>query len=147
MKKYLFILLAFGIINVSHAQHSSGKDKYDEQYEASKIAFITSKLQLTPKEAQSFWPVYNQYESEKDALWNSVKRMGSEEMAVMSERSSTEYLDNMLNYDRKKLKMKEALVSEMKNILPARKVAMLFVVEREFRKELLTQMKIRKPEK
>jgi Spy/CpxP family protein refolding chaperone len=32
-----------------------------ENIEAMKIAFITNKLELSPEEAQKFWPVYNQY--------------------------------------------------------------------------------------
>jgi hypothetical protein len=32
--------------------------------EAYKIAFITKRLNLTPEEAQRFWPIYNQYAAE-----------------------------------------------------------------------------------
>ena len=35
-----------------------------ERLQALKIAYITKKLNLTPEEAQRFWPVYNQYEAE-----------------------------------------------------------------------------------
>src|SRR4051794_23503124 len=32
--------------------------------EAMKIAFITKRLNLSPEEAQRFWPIYNQYAGE-----------------------------------------------------------------------------------
>ena len=32
--------------------------------EALKIAYITNKLNLSPEEAQKFWPIYNQYSLE-----------------------------------------------------------------------------------
>lgn len=36
----------------------------DERVEAIRMAFITKELQLTPGEAQQFWPVYNNYVNE-----------------------------------------------------------------------------------
>jgi hypothetical protein len=35
-----------------------------QNIEALKIAFISKQLELTPDEAQRFWPVYNQYSNE-----------------------------------------------------------------------------------
>jgi len=34
------------------------------QLEAMKTGFITTRLQLTPQEAQKFWPIYNAYSTE-----------------------------------------------------------------------------------
>ncbi len=39
-----------------------------EKIQSLKIAFITQKLQLTPDEAQKFWPVYNQYDKEVHSI-------------------------------------------------------------------------------
>src|SRR5689334_13027544 len=39
-----------------------------ENIESRHIAFITNQLQLTPEEAQVFWPVYNKYHAEVEAL-------------------------------------------------------------------------------
>ncbi|HXD78941.1 MAG TPA: hypothetical protein VN616_14085 [Puia sp.] len=36
-----------------------------------KTTFITTRLQLTPQEAEKFWPIYNQYDAEvHQALYN-----------------------------------------------------------------------------
>ena len=45
------------------AKENKGDRQNDkrENIEAMKIGFITKKLDLTPEEAQKFWPVYNQY--------------------------------------------------------------------------------------
>ena len=43
-------------------------DTRAEKIQSLKIAFITQKLQLTPDEAQKFWPVYNQYDNEIHSL-------------------------------------------------------------------------------
>ena len=39
-----------------------------ENMEAKHIGFITNQLQLTTEEAQAFWPVYNRYHAEIEAL-------------------------------------------------------------------------------
>ena len=40
--------------------------KFDfEKFKAEKIAYITNALSLTPKEAEVFWPVYNEFEGKK----------------------------------------------------------------------------------
>ena len=63
MKKILMIgVLLWVNINV-FAQADNDVDK-DDQIKALKIAYITKQLDLTPDEAQKFWPVFNQYETE-----------------------------------------------------------------------------------
>ena len=45
-----------------------------DKIKAEKIAFITAELELTPAEAEKFWPVYNKMAGEqKDALTASIK--------------------------------------------------------------------------
>ena len=41
--------------------HQMGENK--EKLKAHKIAYITERLQLTPAEAEKFWPVYNELEA------------------------------------------------------------------------------------
>jgi ssDNA-binding replication factor A large subunit len=53
-----------------------GKAQNGERIEPLKIAYITKRLDLSPEEAQKFWPIYNQYSDElkftrKDAMRNN----------------------------------------------------------------------------
>jgi hypothetical protein len=54
----LFVFILIGPFIKTKAQDNG------EKIQALKIAFITQKLQLTPSEAQRFWPVYDQYQTE-----------------------------------------------------------------------------------
>ena len=56
--KRLFILLLACLTLSLNAQEK--KENRKEQIESQKIAFFTAELELTPEEAQLFWPVYNQ---------------------------------------------------------------------------------------
>lgn len=79
MKKlYLLVLFVFAAI-LSHAQENPEPDaeKKQQDIQALKAAFITKELELTPDEAQKFWPVYNQYEKE---LYDVLKKNKLEEI-------------------------------------------------------------------
>lgn len=42
------------------------KPEYDkEKLESAKVAFITQRLDLSPEQAEKFWPAYNQHSKEK----------------------------------------------------------------------------------
>src|SRR4249919_3559348 len=84
--------------------------------EALKIAYITNKLNLSPEEAQKFWPIYNQY-----ALELKVARL----KAINNKSSEIELDENILNI-RKKYSV---LFSQ---VLPPAKVDTFFKSEKEF---------------
>lgn len=63
MKK-LFSVLVILCWLTPPAQSQGPKRPLAGELEAMKTTFITSRLQLTPQEAEKFWPIYNQYAEE-----------------------------------------------------------------------------------
>ena len=63
---FIICTLLLSAATITCAQPSQGKNPQEkrERIEAMKIGFITEKLSLTSKEAQIFWPVYNEFQSE-----------------------------------------------------------------------------------
>ena len=84
--------------------------------EALKIAYITNKLNLSPEEAQKFWPIYNNY-----SLELKVARM-----KAMNNNSSEIELDEALLNIRKKYSV------QFSQVLPPAKVDIFFKSEKEF---------------
>jgi hypothetical protein len=74
MKKLTIIFLSAVILSLPAIAQRRMTGSEFEQFKSQKIAFITEKLNLTPKEAQAFWPVYNQYEIEKDGYSGKTTR-------------------------------------------------------------------------
>ena len=71
MKTLLTILITISIISFnSQAQYFKGKiDKQrHEQLKAQKIAFITTKLDLSVEQSQQFWAVYNEFDNKLHAI-------------------------------------------------------------------------------
>lgn len=64
MKKLYFMLAFITITCLAYAQDEQPSEKKQADIEALRVAFISKELQLTPDEAQRFWPVYNQYSVE-----------------------------------------------------------------------------------
>ncbi len=86
MKKFLLILTFFFTTGIAVlAQGGDGEKKIPGgRIEAVKIAYLTQKLNLSPEEAQKFWPVYNKYAAEirkvrVDGKLNNEKEIDIEE--------------------------------------------------------------------
>lgn len=77
MKKKLLIAFALlGIVISSQAQKSGQSPQGKIQH--LKIAFLTKKLELTPEEAQKFWPAFNSYESDVRKVRKEMKDQNDE---------------------------------------------------------------------
>lgn len=58
------VLLMVLFSTFSFAQDRSKREKI----KTLKVAFITERLNLSTNEAQSFWPLYNDYEEKRESL-------------------------------------------------------------------------------
>src|SRR5210317_1725407 len=63
MKKIILILSIALIYGTGMAQGDQGSPQ--AKLEAARIALITERLDLSPAQAQQFWPVYNQFARER----------------------------------------------------------------------------------
>mgnify|MGYP003531372575 FL=1 len=63
MNRALAILISILIVFPMAGQSQKKQDEkpFREKVEATKVAYFTKKLNLTPEEAQVFWPVYNKW--------------------------------------------------------------------------------------
>jgi hypothetical protein len=109
MKRFLlYLFIVFSVF--------SGKSQNGNRLEALKIAYITNKLNLSPEEAQKFWPVYNQYAEElKSARVEAVKNNSSE-----------------IQLDESLLNVRKKYNTQFSQVLSPQKVDIFFKSEKEF---------------
>ena len=83
MKKlYSVLVILCWLAPPAHSQGRPQRPKPGE-LEALKTAFITQRLQLTPEEAQKFWPIYNGYATEvRQAYFNFRNQQNASEIAL-----------------------------------------------------------------
>ena len=131
--KHIGILCICLISIQSLAQNGSGQTK-KQQKEANRVAFLTQKLDLTPAEAEVFWPVYREYQKGKVTLRKTSKPKKNGKVAEMTDEELEKLLDDMISYKQKELDLKKKYHEKFKAILPIRKVAKLYHAEEQFNK-------------
>ncbi len=120
-----------------------GKEAREEKIEAFKIAFFTEQLQLTPEESQKFWPLFNQFENEREALRESHD-LDAKKLELLSDKEVENFMNQHFEMEEKLLKLRRDYARRFQEVLPIRKVAMLQRLERKFAQTLLEELKRRK---
>ena len=109
-----------------------------EKMKANRVAFLTRELDLSAEEAQLFWPVYNQAQEEKDAAYKKTREAYKAMMDAVEAGKSDQEVAALLEAYLKAAKVPSELDAEYATdylkVLPAAKVAKLYVSEERFRK-------------
>ncbi|MBN3034964.1 MAG: hypothetical protein JW861_05215 [Bacteroidales bacterium] len=114
-----------------------------EQIRAHKVAFITDRLNLTPGEAQAFWPLYNDFEAKRDEMVASFREKFDytpEDVAEMADDKALEFVNAYLDHEQHLLDLRKDLHNQLKEVMPPKKILMLIGAEKEFKRELLRKV-------
>lgn len=118
---------------------------------AQKVAFITQELELTPAEAEKFWPVYNEnnalLRNARRTTMNSLKKL-NEALDASPEVPDTEIkklTDDYLNNYKKEGVIYVENFNKFQKILPLRKAVKIFNAEENFRVYLIKNLRGDKP--
>lgn len=147
--KIAFLLMTLFTCSISIiAQPRGGRmQEKKENIAAMKIAFITQKLDLTPEEAQKFWPVYNQYSDKIQELRKKRRKDGKEakqNLDELTDREIEQLIDQDLSNHQKELDLEKEYKVKFKSVLPMKKIAKLYAAEEQFKLVLLEKLKDRK---
>lgn len=115
------------------------KGQHSEQIESVKIAFITQKLDLNTSEAEKFWPVYNQYQQELKKVFRERR-----EARKKNEANPNNKLNNELDFETRLLDIRKKYKEEFSKVIPSEKVLQFFQTEREFREQMIKELKDRR---
>jgi len=97
MKHYFFLimLVAVFLMQPVRSQENRERPQNFEKFDAMRIAFITERLELTSAEAEKFWPVYNEYQKQKQGLSEEMHMLHKKFMendSILSDKESEEIL-------------------------------------------------------
>lgn len=134
--------MAFTNIQAQQDEENRKRDKASsERIEAQKIAFFTNRLELTPEEAQVFWPVYNEYSDAKNELRKESVR--HQEMDDLNDAQANELIKKYLDTKQRSIALDNEYIDKFKKVLPSKKVLQLIVLERKFKEEVLKDLQKR----
>jgi hypothetical protein len=146
--KKLFTLL-FLLTSLSfYAQSESMKDK-KEQIKALKVSFITTELDLSTKEAEKFWPIYNTFDDKQFEIRHSKmklykSRMNYETLNRMTERDAVALLSQIENSEEELFNLRNRFAKDLKEVISSVKIIKLKKAEEDFNRKLLQQYKSKK---
>ena len=111
---------------------------------AEKIAFLTVELDLTPEEAQIFWPVYNQINEEKDKATGKVigsyRALAAALKEGKNEKEIGKLLEKYLDAQEDQRELDKTIADRYKKVLPVEKVAKLYIGEEKFRRHHIRKL-------
>lgn len=117
-----------------------------ERIEALRISFYTHELQLTPAEAQAFWPVFNEYQTKLDDIQhkrNELFREGRMGTGAPAEKDIEAMIVASFSLEQEELDLKQQYFKEFQKVLPMQKIGKLYQAERKFRLMLLKEFRDR----
>lgn len=147
MKYFLILplLLLSGILSAQQPPPGEEPPKEArERVEAMKVGFLTQRLNLNAEEAKVFWPVYNHYQDELEALRKSRRenlsntKMNFDEL---SDKDVEKAVDSELGFRQSELDLLKKYHTQFKQVLPIKKVAKLYRAEEDFKRELLDRIR------
>lgn len=147
--RYLIITLLLTLGGISaHAQGHNEKMP-EEKIKALKIAFLTSRLELTTTEAQAFWPLYNEYQNKTMELHKSKMNIGKalkSKFDQLTDAEMNKLMDEYIALKQKETAIEVEYLEKFRKVLPVKKIAMLLKAERDFKAEVLKEYKNRAPD-
>ncbi len=146
MKKIIILTLAIIISGLAFSQKQDFK-KRKEMVKTERIAFLTNKLNLTPNEAQKFWPVYNEYiNKQEDIIMQNHKNMRDfmKDQDNLTDEQAQKTVDTYVSLTKQENELFIEYNKKIEKILPIKKVALLYQAEKQFKRYLMKKMRAKK---
>lgn len=142
----IVLALLIGVAQSGLAQDPKLEGSKREQLQALKVGYLTEKLQLTPDEAQVFWPLYNELEDKLKTIKRERRKnrkSTKENHAEMSDDQLMAAVEAELDFEQQELDLKKEYTQKFKKILPVKKVVLLHQAQEGFKRKLLKGAKER----
>ena len=136
MNKLLLILFIL-FTTLSYGQRGN-----KEKIKSLKVAFITDRLELTSKEAQQFWPVYNKFEEQREDLRQKERTAVRDKIrnaAELTEDEAVQLLTQFISFKERAEILDTSYLNELKKVLSSKKTLLLLSAEEEFKRHLIKQ--------
>jgi hypothetical protein len=126
------------------------RPQLEERLQAQKTAFFTERMELTVKDAEKFWPVYNDYSSRKEKISlesSTTLRYFHRNAANLSEQETKDLLDKYTGYQQQDHELFMEYDKKFREILSPSKILKLYSAELQFRQHLLEQLRDQRQER
>ena len=148
--KTLQIYVIVAIFFISGLSFGQEVKNPGEKVRSLKIAYITQELELTAKEAEKFWPVYNEYDRKIRGLERNermkVRTIIKESNGYknLTDNQADEILNRIYKIERQIFDTKKEMDQKLSKVISKKKILRLKHIEREFVRNLMNRLRSRK---
>lgn len=136
----LSVLILFMQYNRVVAQNRTAESLLEQQ----KIRFFNENLQLTATESARFWPIYNDYQNRRDKITadrNNLISYFQANSANMTAAEANDAINRFIQYQQQETELLVTFTTRFRTFLPPNKVMRIYIVENEFKKWLLENLR------
>lgn len=132
----ILFILSFSLLTIAQGNR--------DKIKALKIAFITEKLNLSEKEAQQFWPIYNSFEEDMSNLkrqaYNTRKDV---DFNAISDEDAVQLLKQIRTNENKKHALENDFTDRLTKVISAKKIILMHKIEDDFKRKMFEEYKKR----
>jgi hypothetical protein len=141
VRKYF---LPIALLAIFYSASGQEPEEKNDRIQAQKVAFITERIHLNSKEAEVFWPVYNEYQDKKNQL-NAQRRLNREyfklNAVTITDKEATDILNKFVLIEQQEVNLFVEYNDKFKQILPSKKVIQLYIAENQFKAWLINKLR------
>lgn len=153
MKKQIFlftVVFQFLICVAAYAQGPHNPPpppdaKTRQRIEAARAAVISDQLNLTPEQAQKFWPIYNEYSDKRELLRREFFEERKKIDPAKSDPENEQKVFNLgLDIRQRELNLEKEYSSRMMGVISGQQMMKLRTAERNFHQMVMNQLQQRR---
>ena len=137
MRKLLFAALIVGTFSAL-GQAQVDPERREARLAAFRAEVFTRVLNLTPEEAQGFWPVYNEFADKREQTQQEMR--SGKQLDQMNDAEVEDQIKRHFDMKQRDLELEREAYQKLRKVLPLRKIAKLPMAEREFRESLVKKL-------
>lgn len=152
MKKIiiLFLICTFTLQLTAQPSNETQQQQRNQRYQqiqSAKIAFFTARLELTPKEAEDFWPLYNEYWKAREVVnrksFHALRTINKilENNEKTTDSQLKQLLETYLSGSAAEGEIHKEYYQKFIKIFSTKKVAKMYATEEEFRINMIHQLR------
>lgn len=134
MKK-LKLIAALLFLTVGYGAMAQRPPVDKEKLQAARIAFITTRIDLKPDQAEKFWPIFNEYNDARENTMRQISKLGKD-METITEEEAKSRIQQRFRLQNELIREEQEFVTDASKVLSSKQVLMLSNIARDFNRYL-----------
>jgi hypothetical protein len=139
---FMLFALKFNGLSQTVPPHLRAPKKIGARVEARRAAFLSERLQLTPAEAQVFFPLFNEYIAKLKVIREQSKI--EKPVEDLNDAEAEKAIAAQFDVETRIIDLKKEYYQKFKKVLSAKRIALLYEAQQEFKGELLKELQNRR---